>query len=799
MTHLLPLEISQALQSMEDAIERIVVRACESHAQRIQHQWVDFEVRESFEELKRLRTGKDLGYDRPSIGIQYAYWYHLQRTHELVRILGPKYLNQSGELTVLDLGSGTGATAWALALMANAAERAGISWPDIRVIGVENSPFMLDMALELWDQFQSEGLGDKSSTSAEYRLGSWAHERAPLPTDLEDHLVVASYLFDASDKDRMEELAGRLTLTCRMHGYRHLLVTSAASKAHLVSTFGEAVGGEWAVTTPPIASTVWAGRLEELHASRGRFLESAGDPPTGPPTWSYAEPSVVEVGLSAGRLFQIPRTTLTYDPVQDKAAEPTERLTAIIGAAGSGKSRVLCERVVRTLETSRPPDEKHVLVTSFNKAMVDQLASWIAERLDTSENISRYERRRLERGRWEFTVTNAIGASSAITMMNRDKLPHRVFGVPFRQVVSTWYMALSSHRHAMSLKNASLVERVSKHSDEFLAAEYERIFLGEGPLDKATYVSAEFIRRGRGVQVRTADRPDVWDYLMEERPAHFVTRRLEAVERHARTVQAGERVATDPRYSNVFVDECQDFTPAETRLLARVPPEPQGLCVAGDETQSIHLGASYRRPGIQGAVWDIHRLEGSYRLPARVCEAIRPLAEQVAREHSSRASGADGVVPEMRKSASPGPRPVVVNGSSHPEHVVGAIQLLSRYVPDNEVITIVPGRTHFKKTQLATFRSEIEGAGFDVEVKTMLDIKGLEREFVVFPTDNTSHGDESTLEWVYTALTRSVGVVMIVLFENTPADTAAAISLLSPDHLLFWDSSARKAFDALGG
>lgn len=151
----------------------------------------------------------------------------------------------------------------------------------------------------------------------------------------------------------------------------------------------------------------------------------------------------------------------------------------------------------------------------------------------------------------------------------------------------------------------------------------------------------------------------------------------------------------------------------------------------------------------------------------------------------------------MRKSASPGPRPVLVHGSSNTSGVVEAIRVLARYVPENDQITIVPGRTHFKDTGMASVKTAIEEAGFNVEVRTMLDIKGLERELVLFPTDNTSHGDESTLEWVYTALTRSVGVVMIVIFENTPPDTAAALSLLDPDHLLFWDSEARQVFESL--
>jgi hypothetical protein len=105
-------------------------------------------------------------------------------------------------------------------------------------------------------------------------------------------------------------------------------------------------------------------------------------------------------------------------------------------------------------------------------------------------------------------------------------------------------------------------------------------------------------------------------------------------------------------WTHVFIDECQDFTESDFRLLACIPPDPKHLFVTGDESQSMHLGACCRRSGLNGDKWKKHELGASYRLPSMVCEALEGLALAFIDAHAGpSADELDLVLPESRKAA----------------------------------------------------------------------------------------------------------------------------------------------------
>ncbi len=91
--------------------------------------------------------------------------------------------------------------------------------------------------------------------------------------------------------------------------------------------------------------------------------------------------------------------------------------------------------------------------------------------------------------------------------------------------------------------------------------------------------------------LRVEAREVVWTVLMDPpRPDSFVHRRINAYEAHRALIEDEQPLALADAWTHVFVDECQDFTESDFRLLACIPPDPQRLFVTGDESQSMHLG-----------------------------------------------------------------------------------------------------------------------------------------------------------------------------------------------------------------
>lgn len=105
--------------------------------------WNRDQLRHANSQLWNLAGGGDVDYGCLGIGRMYASWYHLRRVRGAFEILRPR-LEASGPITVLDLGCGTGAVAWALGML-------GLP---VRYIGVDASAPMLTWARGLWDTYR---------------------------------------------------------------------------------------------------------------------------------------------------------------------------------------------------------------------------------------------------------------------------------------------------------------------------------------------------------------------------------------------------------------------------------------------------------------------------------------------------------------------------------------------------------------------------------------------------------------------------------------------------------------------
>ena len=745
--------------------------------------------------------------------------HHAQPTRDLTRDgpLAPLLRDAQARVAIFDAGCGTGATAWAAATAAAALSDAGYQVPEIDVFGRDTSPFMLDAARSLWSRL-TEYLD--VSVRVHYSLGSWTETPAEIQAH-EEVLVVCSFLLNSSDKQYLKELSRRLHVVHHSMGAHKLLFVSPRSKAHLAKALSSR--SQWTASSLHPLDNLWHGDISKLASLRNSLLTSIGQSSPNAPSWSIAAPpEFLLLERHAGSLTDAPRRSVMHnselpasastapnldtpirllDKKQDKAAEPEERLTYLVGAAGSGKSLVLCERVVRLVERARARDPVSALVTTFNKAMVDQLLRWIEARiLQSTEGLTiRKKRRDTDEGDQVLTVSNSLQAESKILFLNRDRLPTRVWQEPDSSVE-----ILQSARERSHQAQSSDSKSGGLHLDEgFLARELELIVFGMERLDEIEYIDPQRTpRRGRKTPLTGTQRASLWPHLVQQlsatsAPFPFLRRRIAALRRYQ--VALGTQAPLELResvgsFTHVFVDEAQDMTRADLRLLARTPLKPQRFFAAGDTTQALHTAGLSPRPEIEGASWQIRELAGSYRLPALVCEALQPLADEILQNQFE----ASGAVPEVRRSAVPGPRPIIVDAACS-ERMANALETMSKFEPQHEsgrsawsVVCEPPSKQH-------PLRNALMQRGLRVHCESMLRIKGLELPLVIFPTDATPPFDEATEEWVYTALTRSTCVLVIAVCEETSPDIADTLRHIDRrrEQLMFWDESAVAAWDAM--
>jgi hypothetical protein len=200
----------------------------------------------------------------------------------------------------------------------------------------------------------------------------------------------------------------------------------------------------------------------------------------------------------------------------------------------------------------------------------------------------------------------------------------------------------------------------------------------------------------------------------------------------------------------------------------------------------------------------MHQLEGSYRLPSRVCECVRPLAEEILRQREaqdseeSRDTEHDVGLPTAKKPAVLGSRPIIVSKSQLEESLPEIFAVYRRQLElapsSSREITIAEGGIDPRAVQ------KVAPHGYRVRRDSMRVIKGLERACVIWPTWHPAPSEESDLEWAYTIITRTTGLVVIAVDANTTLEhSARVLALLRDDRLLLWDEEAQSNLQEILG
>lgn len=756
--------------------------------------WSAWEADESLRDIELLGEAGDCCYDRPSIGVAYALWHHGARTQDALRMLLPMIeRNGTQELNVVDLGCGTGATACAALLAVDAMRRIRRPAPEsVLVLGVDQSTFMVDVARDIVAVLSARL--DLPKVRTEFLVSRWEDVK---PADSRT-VITAGYLLDHSDREHADEIADRLESLAERTGAEEVVLSTTAGKEPLLDRLTTRLDKHgWRDAGSPLADPIRGDGMAQCRDLRSRWYRGLGVTRDregyldAVPTWRGPAPAARALSGATGRvgatLFDSSEHLLEFDDQQREAATPADGPTVITGPAGSGKTLVLAERVALTVVSAKAEANLRILVTAFNKEVVALLEQYVTDALHrhSAHVDAREQRWENDKGNVKLSV-RVQGRRATIQFLNRDKLPTQVFRVR-SQDFEDWWTTIKRRRQGLPPDDR---RRLDELSDAFLESEFERFIVGKGRLDKENYVKAD--RPGSGRRLGEHQKELIWDLTMEPRIASHGMQRLLAIER-------GAPSATLSRLGHVFIDECQDFGEAEIRLLAACAPGSQRLCMAGDPSQSIHLGRSYRHPVFDGRRWRSHRLEGSYRLPIRVCEALQPLARALIERGVPGVEGEiDAVLLGPRKRSVLGIRPVVVRAEDLRGQLPAVLGTYGRTLNDRRL---------FVADSCEWIRGVVKGAALEWEVTcgSMLEFKGCEWSAVI-ATDAwawSKRKDVNDPDYVsalqqqaLTALTRSKALLVIVLAEPSRRfePVTRFLGLADPARLLFWTEEAKHRF-----
>ena len=268
------------LKGYGEFLEAACVEACKQMW--VERSWDYAEKKRGYDELWKLNGGRDADYDCPTIGVHYALWYHLQRTHHMIRALASVLVGQSKRLAIYDAGCGTGATAWAAAVLVSAFREVNGHTPEITIFGKDSSQYMLDAGDSLWS-----ALSNRLQMDMRYNpsLGKWKQPQIVF-NDFDEVLIVCSYLFSDSDLsgNRLKKSKKRLRDIWRSTGAKRLLTVASPRKAQLIEKVASFRTSS--VSNYSVLQRIWDGRLPQLSALRRQCLDSIDEKSPKPPTWS---------------------------------------------------------------------------------------------------------------------------------------------------------------------------------------------------------------------------------------------------------------------------------------------------------------------------------------------------------------------------------------------------------------------------------------------------------------------------------------------------------------------------------
>jgi DNA helicase II / ATP-dependent DNA helicase PcrA len=767
-----------------------------------------FDIEKTNKECYQLSQGADLCYDRPGIGFCYSLWYHGKRINTFLRYFTQVIFDHRNDdkIILYDLGAGTGAVQWACALIYTGLKRLGINPPSLYVINIDTSPFMLDYNKSiLWPIFQ-EYYPEAKEISISYQVNTW--QVSSQDSNNSNHWITASYLFDQSDN--ADELRKDFLRLLETFDPSKVLLLSSFKKKSLTHKVAQSLREKGFSQIDVENNLLFKGSMTKTYSARNWFKNNKSVSFSGMPTWdeSYLYGTVLSNQNTIPALFSDEkieinlfnppikvRREIVLNDKQKEAAIPDGRPAIITGPAGCGKSVVITERIVNLVDIALKSGKIEflsILVTTFNKELKGYLLKWIGDILE-AKNI-------------DYTITtNGIkikGAKFAnIAILHFDILPTRIWKArspedyPFHDDqlhfdVLHKRVAREAIDYIKSLEKVTTVEYDNVLNPEYVLDEYHRIIYGLNYAKEEIYLNSP--RKGRprlaygGIRRKLLFKT-IHKYISlikEKNYSSVYTRRHEFL----RKLNKG---SMNGLFQHVFVDEFQDCTQSDYTIFYRLIKNPNNLVIAGDYAQAIHLGTVADIPRDTDESTErmrnrkIIRLEGSYRLPYRISEAIQPLSKYIKVNGNE---DTDIITPY--KGAPPGARPLIVfadNDSDMSEKVSNIIAAYETFdIIDLDEIPIRNISILEKDFQLQSkLLAKKNGlAGTD----TILRLKGMEKTCILWSTKIQINDEGEIFNFVYTILTRTSGLLIIAVYPELNNHFKEIIGMINRNRIIIWDN-----------
>ncbi|MGH9558711.1 MAG: ATP-dependent helicase [Bryobacteraceae bacterium] len=294
----------------------------------------------------------------------------------------------------------------------------------------------------------------------------------------------------------------------------------------------------------------------------------------------------------------------TLDGLNDRQREAVEHVEGpllVLAGAGSGKTRVITQRIAHLMATHRVPGWAILAVTFTNKAsaeMRERVQSLVADIPGDGPTVSTFH-------------------SFCVRLLRREGAPLAAIRPGF----TTRFNIYDDDDQIAILKSAyrqlGLDDKFMQHRAALSRISHSKSHK-QSPEDLARAATDPLTTRLSAVYQRYEDR------LREANALDFDDLLLEAVRLIAHDQATRERL--NQRYEFVMVDESQDTNRSQYELMRLLTQARGNICVVGDEDQSIYgwRGANIRNildfeRDFPGAA--IIRLEQNYRSTQNILEA----------------------------------------------------------------------------------------------------------------------------------------------------------------------------------
>ena len=371
------------------------------------------------------------------------------------------------------------------------------------------------------------------------------------------------------------------------------------------------------------------------------------------------------------------------NPAQTEAVSAPPGPLLVLAGAGTGKTRVVIARIGHLVWRGAKP-ARILAVTFTNKAareMLARAAKGLKKGLDEKPEIStihslcvRILRRHASR----------LGYPERFAIIDRGEQEAAA-----RSVLKELKIADTV------LRPADLLDRVSRWKSRAVRADVAMDAIPADADDSWTLAAAGYRRYQNSLQ--TAGAVDFDDLLL-------LVDELFSQHEDVRRVEAG-------RFDHLLIDEYQDTSGIQERILSALARDHRSICVVGDDDQSIYawrgaevahiLDFASRWPGAR-----IVRLEENYRSTPEIIRAANMLIERNGRRHGK----------TLIPTAAPGVPPAIIQAQDEVDEsrrVVADVESLLRerlVVPTEAVILVRTGE------QTRTFEQELRRRNIPYEL-----------------------------------------------------------------------------------